>query len=79
MSHDIEGVSIMQWEPIETAPKNTGADGQLGICAATPYGSRWSFNHAWWDDAVEEWTDIVSDRYLSPTHWMPLPSPPESA
>lgn len=65
---------VMEWRDIESAPKARGEDGQLGICVATPYGSRWAFNHAWWDDAVEEWTDISSDRYLKPTLWAPLPS-----
>jgi hypothetical protein len=67
---------MSEWQPIETAPKHRDATDQLGICAATAWGSRWAFNHAWWDDAVEEWTDISSDRYLKPTHWMPLPDPP---
>jgi hypothetical protein len=69
----LKASGVERWQPIETAPKQQGADGQLGICVATAYGSRWSFNHAWWDDAVEEWTDIHSDRYLNPTHWTPLP------
>ena len=64
------------WRDIETAPKQP-VPGQLGICVATPDGLRWQFNHAWWDDAVEEWIDVRSDCYLRPTHWMPLPEPPQ--
>lgn len=64
------------WQPIETAPKVRDETGQLGICVATPDGSRWVFNHAWWDDAVEEWTDIRTDRYLAPTLWTALPPHP---
>jgi hypothetical protein len=62
-----------EWMPIESAPKDGSADGQLGVCAAYRYGSRWAFHHAWWDDNVEEWVDIFSDIYLTPTHWTELP------
>lgn len=63
----------MKWQPIESAPKTRAVDGQLGLCVATPYGSRWAFTHAWWDDEQEEWTDIVSDRFVKPLYWIPLP------
>ena len=66
----------MDWQPIETAPKSRGADGQLGLCVGYPYGTRWAFHHAWWDDEQEEWTDIFSDKFIKPTQWAPLPDPP---
>lgn len=64
------------WRGIESAPKFQPHTEQMGICVAQLWGTRWSFHHAWWDDAVDQWTDISSDRYLTPTHWMPLPTPP---
>lgn len=56
------------WQPIETAPKRGY------IFGAYQYGvDRWAAHCMWWDDSVEEWTDVYSDRYIKPTHWAPLP------
>lgn len=43
-------------------------------CIAVPYGSRWSFHHAHWDDQQDAWLDIYSDRILNPRYWFPLPT-----
>ncbi len=59
-----------EWQPIETAPKK-------GYCIGAWLDGKWVAKHMWWDDSVEEWTDASSDRYLKPTHWMPLPPPPK--
>lgn len=69
---------MSDWQPIETAPKDGKSSGQLGVCVACKWGSRWSFHHAWRGDYGDEWVDISSDRILDPIVWMPLPSPPES-
>jgi len=45
-------------------------------CVAAPYGSRWSFHHAHWDDQQDAWLDIQSDRILNPVYWLPLPVTP---
>ena len=58
----------MEWQPIETAPK----DGRNVLI----------FNEdgieiGWWSRGTSEW--CRQDMYLStaqPTHWMPLPAPP---
>ena len=55
------------WHPIETAPKRGY------IVVATSWGSRWSFNMVWWNDQVEEWEDVSSDRYIRPHAWASLP------
>lgn len=58
----------MDWRPIETAPKGRQ------ICVGTQYGtSRWAFNHAWFNDETEEWTDEFGDRVLKPHVWCDLP------
>jgi hypothetical protein len=60
---------MSEWKPIETAPRD-GSDvliwcytGEIGI-AHFDYAT-----FAWWHNLCE---------YPDPTHWMPLPPPPES-
>lgn len=69
-----------EWQPIETAPK----DGQAIIL--------WPYDHySIWDGASigevvcgfyskddDEWNNPEERRKFNPTHWMPLPSPPET-
>lgn len=58
------------WQPIETAPRNNGADPILIFC---PGGFMTTV--VWWNTG---WTqNIESNRWLSPTHWMPLPESPK--
>ena len=56
----------MTWQPIETAPK----DGRF-ILAWSDYDCTFIgiFNGTWWIDD--------HDNICRPTHWMPLPAPPE--
>jgi hypothetical protein len=72
------------WQPIETAPRDgtwvllTGGecfgedDGERTVVAQWDEygGGTWHF--AWYDDGYY-------GAYYGPTHWMPLPAPPESA
>ena len=60
----------MQWQPIETAPKDARSeilvflnDELMGPCYRVVFSS-----------VTNEWSDGV-DIY-EPTHWMPLPPPP---
>jgi hypothetical protein len=73
----VEGASVNNWRPIETAPKD-GSDiilcWQDGIAAPRfavghnlGAGRRWQTTHEWLHNK-ESW----------PTHWTPLPAPPES-
>ena len=64
---------LEEWMEIESDPPVPGQR----IVAATPDGSRWHFCEAWFDDSVDEWTDVRADRYIQPTHWRPLPPAPE--
>lgn len=67
----------MEWKPIEAAPKGnvrilTYGGGLVGTSRyvdklAEAYG-----------DTSAGWYSEQLDRRHEPTHWMPLPSPPES-
>ena len=66
----------MEWQPIETAPK----DGTVVLLA----GCRKPVAAAWLEDEIDWWH--VDDnkrgpfalRGPGPTHWMPMPPPPQA-
>lgn len=59
------------WRPIEEAPK----DGTEILAA---WRASQTVSVAWWTDSG--WWDGESEGVFisSPTHWMPIPSPPQS-
>ena len=71
----------MTWQPIETAPRPDVLvllwDGEdVGV------GFRWYFAYAQKEPFNKEWELLTNDLYggpgtMVPTHWMPLPEPPE--
>lgn len=69
----------MDWQPIETAPK----DGEP-IQIFVPHGfigSLWDQRilQATWYSNHQKWVALGQDTKLEhkPTHWMPLPEPPQ--
>ena len=60
-----------KWLPIETAPKDTevlvGPTKRMGICVAMN-----DSRDGWVTETPSEWVSIYT-----PTHYMPLPAPPE--
>ena len=65
----------LEWKSIKTAPK----DGTPVLVAVG--GEEYFARSAWYDDEKGIW--LINERpcvYLSvsPTHWMHLPTPPES-
>lgn len=78
----IEQQCAERWQPIETAPKD--------VCVLI-YSKEYSINSAWHSEAVDEngrdlgykffigqtWGDCRA-AIIEPTHWMPLPKPPEA-
>jgi hypothetical protein len=69
----------MDWQPIETAPKDgTGVLGWWPLWTAFPVRIWWQ-NNQWRmaEDHPATWYDGMP-RWHGPTHWMPLPEPPGS-
>ena len=76
-----------QWQPIETAPKD-GTNIDIWIGRERRTDVRWrmsqdSPNRVWWCElAFDDWKDrwiwsnLAQEFSVSPTHWMPMPSPP---
>jgi len=69
---------VSEWKPIETAPK----DGTwfLGLYPLTQeYQERIAVTN--WDDTAcdgPRFSDVGDWFFSHPTHWMPLPLPPEA-
>lgn len=63
----------MEWQPIETAPK----DGTTIWCLDAIYGKPWHYECIW--NAIE-WYHGFGTAWpdAKPTHWMPLPPPPKA-
>ena len=67
----------MTWQPIETAPRDgtemllwDGTNLGVGFRTDTAWGLVFEL-HNW------EWGHEISFKTVYPTHWMPLPEPPE--
>lgn len=82
MMGGIRELSSPTWQPIETAPK----DGTRFLATGGGLGCHIDF--ASYNDRVGCWnttdftlddTDYEPEGYNRPTHWMPLPPPPESS
>ena len=62
-----------QWQPIETAPR----DGRRFLLS-TKHASEWQGMFvAYWNKSEEEWFFTPEHYVGNPTHWMPLPQPPD--
>lgn len=63
----------MMWQPIETAPK----DRENVLCYEPSVGV--FIGSADDDRGAAHWTVDWDDQFtkMNPTHWMPLPQPPE--
>lgn len=76
-----------QWQPIETAPKDgektrlsdktriLGFDGEE--CCVIYWSEGYTFPDGWISVSSSFDCDHGHLDYFEPTHWMPLPAPPE--
>lgn len=58
------------WRPIASAPR----DGSTVLL----WAMGWRSPQTGWTCDNDDWQDVRGTRY-PPTHWQPLPAPPESA
>jgi hypothetical protein len=63
----------MEWQPIATAPSETPV---LVFCPGN-HSDEWIMM-AERDERRGLWSIFVDGQIIEPTHWMPLPSPPNS-
>lgn len=85
---------MSEWQPIETAPKDgtpillgyfrENLDGSIYQEGGAPVVAQWIPTKKLADDGaginwVARRERLRSSRSFSPTHWMPLPDPPESS
>jgi len=61
-----------QWQPIETAPKDTS---QYILASRTTGRAYWI---VFWHPMKDGWFIPGANTSVCPTHWMPLPEPPQS-
>ena len=87
------GMVMTDWQPIETAPKDEWiltyqAHGQHGGTVFTGghcYVAKWAYGNEFWYDKssnileIQDMKDHATTYFTCvPTHWMPLPAPPEN-
>ena len=75
LHHAIEHMKRGQWQPIETAPMCQDIDlwtqyGRNVRCQHDDYG-HWYI----WSDEFNQYVALANS--IKPTHWMPLPEPPQ--
>ncbi len=70
------------WQPMDSAPRhpldNDWGDGGPYILVCVPWDEPY-VGQGWWSDAGQCWRYMGDDgpQDTKPTHWMPLPEPPE--
>ena len=70
----------MKWQPIDTAPRD-GSKILLARIGRNEVGENlgiWWACSGFWHSRYENWNDGIEPSGLAhPTHWQPLPPPPE--
>lgn len=65
----------MEWQPIETAPKRRTFILACDTDSEWPDDTEESMWIVCWDG--DRWRISLDGQTATPTHWMPLPSPPK--
>ena len=83
---------MTDWQPIETAPKDEwilvyqahGQHGGMVFTGGHCYVVKWAYGNEFWYDKssnileIQDMKDHATTYFTCvPTHWMPLPEPPE--
>ena len=70
------GYAVSEWQDIETAPK----DGTMVLGARQCLNKTWDMTCVFYfaEDGEGAWWDNNADYICTPTHWMPLPEPPNA-
>ena len=74
----------MTWQPIETAPKDGRGIILIDMGAPVPEAGIGYWAGDLWScvdpspEALADRATIQAITWLHPTHWMPLPAPPEN-
>lgn len=69
---------MSEWKPIETAPKDGKEVFLWGMCAMSDIDLRYAFDaNVGWCDENGVWQTRVPGEICHPTHWMPIPKPPQ--
>lgn len=66
---------MSEWQKIETAPKNPGVDILVYRPHAQPNEHIPQVGTDYWSDKKKVWMN--SNERKKPTHWQPLPEPPQ--
>lgn len=69
---------MSQWQPIDSAPRDGTLIDLWVTCGST--GGKGRLPNARWHPGTIQWIDsslFPVSNTLTPTHWMPLPAPPE--
>lgn len=69
---------MSEWQPIETAPKMREVI--LWADTSTRDFPNWKMASGYYHDGIGAWIwagEQVRDWAFPPTHWMPMPTPPE--
>jgi hypothetical protein len=67
---------VSGWQPIETAPRD-GEDVLLYIPEMLGWPESWAIVTGQWDEPRWSSNALGGFNMGNPTHWAPLPSPPE--
>lgn len=68
---------MSEWQPIETAPRDGTDILTWRASQKTRLGVICGMHCGFWHPDMKEWQSSDLEWELLPTHWMPLPEPPE--